>query len=205
VNRWLLKEGKERDKFYHSQTFRLNCQVDSMRGENSKLRGCLQAKDSKIRGMEEQLRYYESNNAMRERLEMCREELYSYKLKYQEKHIEADGLAKKLEETRYKLTILTSLIGCAIIFDLKEKDNDKASLKEFINKIDKYETITHNILENNGFQYLKFYEHMREERDDKDRDKGNFRASRNDNPPVISKTVQYRKLYYPNYLILLGE
>lgn len=64
------------------------------------------------------------------------------------------------------MTILTSLIGCAIIFDLKEKDHDKATLKEFMNKIDKYETITHNILENNGFQYLKFYEHMREERED---------------------------------------
>jgi hypothetical protein len=58
---------------------------------------------------------------------------------------------------KYKLTILTSLIGCAIIFDLKEKENDKKNIKEFMNKIDKYETITHNILENNGFQYLKFY------------------------------------------------
>lgn len=29
-----------------------------MRGENTQLRGCLQAKDSKIRGLEEQLRYY---------------------------------------------------------------------------------------------------------------------------------------------------
>lgn len=29
-----------------------------MKGENSKLRGYIQAKDSKIRGLEEQLRYY---------------------------------------------------------------------------------------------------------------------------------------------------
>lgn len=39
---------------------------------------------------------------------------------------------------KYKLTILTSLIGCAIIFDLKEKENDKTNIKEFMNKIDKY-------------------------------------------------------------------
>lgn len=39
---------------------------------------------------------------------------------------------------KYKLTVLTSLIGCAIIFDLKEKENDKKHLKEFVNKIDKY-------------------------------------------------------------------
>lgn len=58
---------------------------------------------------------------------------------------------------KYKLTVLTSLIGCAIIFDLKEKENDKKHIKEFVNKIDKYESITHNLLENNGFQYLKFY------------------------------------------------
>jgi hypothetical protein len=63
---------------------------------------------------------------------------------------------KKVEEMKYKLTILTSLIGCAIIFDMKEKENDKKCLKEFLNKIDKYENLTHNLLENNGFYYLKF-------------------------------------------------
>ncbi len=62
---------------------------------------------------------------------------------------------------KYKLTVLTSLIGCAIIFDLKEKENDKNHLKQFVNKIDKYQTITHNILENNGFQYLKFYQNIK--------------------------------------------
>ncbi len=122
---------------------------------------------------------------------MCREELYSYKLKYQERREEADALGRKLEEARYKLTVLTSLIGCAIIFDLKEKDRDKASLKEFINRIDNYHTITHNILANNGFQHFKFYDTPR--------------PTRNDHPPVVAKTVQYRKLYLPNYLALLGE
>jgi hypothetical protein len=39
---------------------------------------------------------------------------------------------------KYKLNALTSLIGCAIIFDLKEKEKDKKCLREFINKIDKY-------------------------------------------------------------------
>lgn len=53
---------------------------------------------------------------------------------------------KKVEEMKYKLTILTSLIGCAIIFDMKEKENDKKCLKEFLNKIDKYENLTHNLL-----------------------------------------------------------
>lgn len=62
---------------------------------------------------------------------------------------------------KYKLTVLTSLIGCAIIFDLKEKENDKKHIKEFVNKIDKYESITHNLLENNGFQYLKFYQNIK--------------------------------------------
>jgi len=30
---------------------------------------------------------------------------------------------------KYKINILTSLIGCAIIFDLKEKENDNKYLK----------------------------------------------------------------------------
>jgi hypothetical protein len=73
VNNWLLKEGREKDKFYHTQTFRLNCQIDQMRSENLKLKNFLITKDNKIKGLEEQLKYYESNNSMRERLEMCRE------------------------------------------------------------------------------------------------------------------------------------
>lgn len=46
-----------------------------------------------------------------------------------------------------------------------------------MNKIDKYETITHNILENNGFQYLKFYENMRNEAREGD-GKGHGRAEK---------------------------
>ena len=53
-----MKEGREKDTFYHSQTFRLNCQIDTIGAENCKLHGYIQAKDSKIRGLEEQLRYY---------------------------------------------------------------------------------------------------------------------------------------------------
>jgi hypothetical protein len=43
------------------------------------------------------------------------------------------------------------------------------------------------------------HERGRERTDSKD--KANRRS---DNPPVVSKTVQYRRLYFPNYLVLLG-
>jgi hypothetical protein len=50
---------------------------------------------------------------------------------------------------KYKLNVLASLIGCAIIFDIKEKDSDKKHVQEFMNKIDRYEMVTHHLLENN--------------------------------------------------------
>lgn len=37
------------------------------------------------------------------------------------------------------------------------------------------------------------------------KDKTNNRISKNENPPIVTKTVQYRKIYFPNYLVLLGE
>lgn len=61
----------------------------------------------------------------------------------------------KIEEMKYKLNVLTSLIGCAIIFDVHEKEKDKKHLKEILNKIDKYEHITNHRMDNNVFQYLK--------------------------------------------------
>jgi hypothetical protein len=47
----------------------------------------------------------------------------------------------------------------------------------------------------------------KENRKDKvdSKDLTNNRASKNESPPIVTKTVQYRKLYFPNYLVLLGE
>lgn len=39
------------------------------------------------------------------------------------------GMNRKLDDLKYKLTVLTSLIGCAIIFDIKEKENDQLHLR----------------------------------------------------------------------------
>lgn len=52
---------------------------------------------------------------------MCGEELYMFKLKYQEKLKENNNLTLKIDDMKYKLNVLTSLIGCAIIFDVHEK------------------------------------------------------------------------------------
>jgi hypothetical protein len=56
---------------------------------------------------------------------------------------------------KYKINALTSLIGCAVIFDVEGKDRDKSYLKEILNQIDSYENLTHNRMDNNIFQYLK--------------------------------------------------
>ena len=86
---------------------------------------------------------------------MCGQQLYSYKYKYQQKIIENDDLLFTIDELKYKLNVLTSLIGCAIIFDVHEKEADKKNMKEILNKIDKYEHLTHNRMDDNVFQYLK--------------------------------------------------
>ena len=56
---------------------------------------------------------------------------------------------------KYKINALTSLIGCAVIFDVEGKDKDKIYLKELLNQIDSYANLTHNRMDNNIFQYLK--------------------------------------------------
>jgi len=111
---------------------------------------------------------------------------------------------------KYKLNVLTSLIGCAIIFDLKEKENDKKYLREFINKIDKYETVTHNLLENNGFHYLRFLEALHKEETETKTDlrstlRTTLKPTSQAPAQSVVKPFVCRRLYFPNYLSLLGE
>jgi len=56
---------------------------------------------------------------------------------------------------KYKTNALTSLIGCAVIFDVEGKDRDKIHLREIMNQIDSYENLTHNRMDSNILQYLK--------------------------------------------------
>jgi hypothetical protein len=65
------------------------------------------------------MKYLLENNTLKERLSMCEEELYAYKMKYRSNQEQNANLTYKVDEMKRKIKILTSLIGCAIIFDLK--------------------------------------------------------------------------------------
>lgn len=71
----------------------------------------------------------DSVSSIRERLQMVGEELFTFKQKYHEKSYENFNLLTKIDEMKYKINALTSLIGCAVIFDVQGKDKDKIYLR----------------------------------------------------------------------------
>jgi len=62
---WLLKEGKQKAQHYHNQSYRLKCQMDTYIEENEGLKREINAKDLKIKAIEEQLRALEANYSLR--------------------------------------------------------------------------------------------------------------------------------------------
>jgi hypothetical protein len=56
----------------------------------------------------------------------------------------------KIDGLKYKLNVLTSLIGCAIIFDINAKDKDKKCINEVLNRIDKFEYLISSKINCNG-------------------------------------------------------
>ena len=65
-----------------------------------------------------------------------------------------------------KLKAMTSLIGCAIIFDMNQKDRDKQAIREFMNRLNHNQWLAHNLLDT-AFNDVQIQEYLKRTKEGK--------------------------------------